>query len=284
MTLIAVSLLLISAFLHTTWNYLLKQANEKFVATWWSLLLGSSVLLPALFFTGLPAREIWFLLLLSVVFEVGYYVLLSTAYRDLDFSMVYPIARGTAPAIVAIVSVTIFGEKISSFGYAGLAIIIGGLMIVGGSNLVSSKREKPGLNGIVIAFALSFLIAMYTLIDGNAVKKTSPFPYAVLIFFLAPVFMSPVVLKKYGWGMLKTELTAHWVRILSIGFLMVGAYILVLTAYVLSPISYASAIREVSVILGAFEGWKFLGEKFGKWRLTGSILIFSGIIVIAIFG
>lgn len=284
MTIAAVSLLFFSAFLHTTWNYLLKQANEKFIATWWSLLLGSSVLLPFLFLTGLPQRQVWLLLILSVVFETGYYVLLSTAYRDLDFSIVYPIARGTAPAIVAIISVTVLGEQLSSGGYIGLVIIIGGLLIIGGSNLIHSKREKPDTKGVVLAFLLSFLIAMYTLIDGKAVKQTNPFPYAVMIFFLCPVFMSPVVVKKYGWQQLKTELREHWVRILSIGFLMVGAYILVLTAYALSPVSYASAVREVSVVLGAFAGWKILGEKFGGWRLTGSILIFCGILVIAFYG
>lgn len=284
MPIIALIMLLCSALLHTTWNYLLKQSNEKYIATWWSILLGSSLLLPILLLTGFPNKQIWPLLLLSVLFETGYYILLSTAYRDHDFSLVYPIARGSAPAIIALISVLYLKEQLSYGGYIGLAIIIGGLLIIGGSNFFASRPEKPGLKGIFIAFSMAILIAFYSLIDGNAVKHTSPFPYAVMVFFLSPLLMTPVLIQKYGLKLLNEELRDHWIRILSIGLLMVGAYILVLGAYVLSPISYASAVREVSVILGAVVGWKLLGEKFGGWRLTGSVLIFCGILVIAIFG
>jgi len=80
------------------------------------------------------------------------------------------------------------------------------------------------------------------------------------------------------------ELSAHRWRLLAIGALTIGAYSLALWAYSISPLGYAGAIREVSVVMAAFAGWQFLGERLGGLRVLGAIIIFAGILVIAIFG
>ena len=83
---------------------------------------------------------------------------------------------------------------------------------------------------------------------------------------------------------LKSELVAHRVGVFSIGLLTICSYLLALVAYSMAPISYAGAIREVSVVLGALAGWRFLGERMGAWRVAGAVIIFSGILVVALFG
>jgi drug/metabolite transporter (DMT)-like permease len=285
MPIFAIALLFISATLHTTWNILLKQAGEKYIATWWSILVGSAIFLPALIFTGLPLRETWGLLLISVLAETAYYITLSTAYRDADFSLVYPLARGSAPAFIALWALLFLGEKPSLGGSLGLGIIILGLLIVGGSAFVQARSQKaPHLRGIVLALLLSLFISIYTVIDGAAVKRTPAFPYATLVFFLPPALSTPLVLKKYGWQTLKTEWNSQRLRLGAIGVLTVSAYLLALAAYSLAPVSYAGAIREVSVVMGAFAGWKFLGERLGGWRVVGAAVIFAGILVIAAWG
>jgi len=284
MPILAVALLFGSAILHTSWNLLLKQAGEKYIATWWAILFGSAVFLPFLFITGLPVREVWLLLLASVLVEAGYYITLSTAYRDADFSLVYPLARGTAPALIAIWSVVFLGERMTRAGALGLGIIVMGLLLVGGGNLFQRRREKLHIRGIVLALTLAVLISIYSTIDGAAVKHTPAFSYAVMIFFLAPVLTAPVMFHHYGWQMLKTELAGHRLRIVSIGLLTVSAYLLALAAYAMAPVSYVGAVREVSVVLGALAGWRFLGERFGGWRLAGSLVMFCGILVIALLG
>jgi drug/metabolite transporter (DMT)-like permease len=280
---IAIALLLFSAILHTTWNLLLKQTDDKYIATWWAVLVGSLLFLPVLFFTGLPAKETWVLLVASVCIEVVYYALLSAAYTDSDFSLVYPLARGTAPAFIALWSVWFLGETLSPGGLAGLIIVVLGLLIVGGSGLFITP-EKPHLKGILLALTIALLISFYSAIDGAAVKQTSALPYAVLVFFLAPAFASPVVIKRYGWQRLTSVWKTNRNRLILIGLLTVCAYLLVLAAYSMAPISYSGAIREVSVVLGAFAGWRFLNEKLGGWRLFGSTVIFLGILVIAFLG
>lgn len=281
---IAIFLLLIAAILHTIWNLLLKQAGEKYIAIWWSVFLGSALFLPVVFFLGVPSQSVWVMLFISVLVEIAYYIILSTAYRDADFSMVYPLARGAAPAFLAIWSATFLGERLSSNGLFGLAVIIAGLLIVGASNLIRPHKEKVHLRGMALALFLALLISIYSAIDGAAVKRTPALAYGVLIFFFPPVLTTPLMFRHFGWQVLKTELITHWRRMISIGVLMVLAYLLGLMAYSISPVSYTGAIREVSVVLGALAGWVFLKERMGGWRLFGSFIIFLGILVIALWG
>jgi len=284
MPITALVLLFASAILHTTWNLLLKQAGEKYITTWWAVLIGSAVFLPFLFFTGLPARETWHLLLISVLVETAYYATLSSAYNDSDFSLIYPMARGATPALIAVWSVFFLGEKLTCGGLLGLVIIISGLLLIGGSTLFQGKGQKPHLRGILFALLLALLISIYSTIDGAAVKLTPAFSYAVLVFFLSPALTAPLMFKRYGWHTLKNELFADSKRVIAIGFLTVGAYLLALGAYTIAPISYSGAIREVSVVMGAFAGWRLLGDRLGGWRLGGAIIIFAGIILIALWG
>lgn len=280
---LAVVLLLLSAILHTTWNLLLKQTDEKFISTWWAVLVGSVIFLPALLFTGFPARQTWILLLASVCIEVIYYGLLSRAYSDSDFSLIYPLARGSAPAFIVLWSTIFLGEALSSGGWVGLVVIILGLFIVG-SNGVLSTQTKPHTAGILLAIMIALLISIYTVIDGAAVKQTSAFPYAIVVFFLAPVLTSPLVIRNYGRQRLIEVWNQNRGRITAIGLLTVCAYLLALAAYSIAPVSYAGAIREVSVVLGALAGWRFLGEKMGRQRLMGSVIIFIGVLIIASAG
>jgi drug/metabolite transporter (DMT)-like permease len=284
MSIFAIALLIGSALLHTAWNLLLKQAGDKFIATWWSTLLGAAIFMPLLFFTGLPPREVWPLLLASILAEACYYITLATAYRDADFSLVYPLARGAAPGLIAMWSVLFLGEKLTVGGMLGLGIIVVGLFIVGGSNLIQQGDEKPHLRGVFLALTLAFIISVYSALDGLAIKHTSAIPYAVLIFLGPPLLTAPIMLRLYGWTMLKEQFDLQRVRFLGIGFLIVGAYILVLLVYAIEPVSYSSAVREFSVVLGALAGWRFLGERMGGWRVLGAIVIFAGILVIAVFG
>ena len=99
---LAIILLLLGATLHTTWNLVIKQARDKYIVTWWVVVIGGAASLIALFFTGLPPRSLWGLAFLSVGVEAVYFLTLSYAYGDHDFSLVYPIAGGAAPAFLAL--------------------------------------------------------------------------------------------------------------------------------------------------------------------------------------
>lgn len=138
--------------------------------------------------------------------------------------------------------------------------------------------------GITIALLIALVISIYTLIDGFAVKHGPALPYGLTIFVLMPVLTTPVLVHHYGWERMIEG--RHWkpARLILVGFLGVIAYMFALFAYSIAPVNYSEAIREVSVVLGAFAGWQFLGEKLGKIRVLGAAVIFVGIVLIAVYG
>jgi drug/metabolite transporter (DMT)-like permease len=284
MPILAIALLFLSASLHTLWNLLLKQSRQKYIASWWIVTIGALMFMPGLFFTGLPPQEIWLVALLSAGLEAAYMLTLSLAYRNSDFSLVYPMARGTAPAFLLLWSLLFLHEKLTGWGLVGLVMIISGLILTGTSSLIQNRRNLPNIKGIAAALVTALFISVYTFVDGIAVKRTPSLPYGLLMFTLIPVWSTPIVLKRYGWLQVIGEWKVQPGRFLITGFFGVLAYLIALYAYSFAPISYSGAIREVSVVLGALAGWYFLNEKLGSVRVIGAFIIFFGILTIALFG
>jgi len=284
MPIFAIILLVTGAFLHTAWNLLLKQSGEKYIATWWLVTIGGAASLIALFFTGLPPREIWIFAFFSILAETLYFLTLSYAYRENDFSLIYPIARGAAPAFLALWSYLFLRERLTHGGLIGLGLIIGGLVVIGASALLRGGLNKVHFRGVAAALLLALLISTYTAIDGAAVKHGLVLSYALLVFALVPVPVTPFVFRQYGWARLKEAWNAQPVQLSMAGLLGIVAYLFALAAYSIAPLSYSGAIREVSVVIGAFAGWQFLGEKMGGLRVIGAAVIFAGIMMIALYG
>jgi drug/metabolite transporter (DMT)-like permease len=281
---IAILFLLVSALLHTTWNLLLKLAREKYIASWWMVVSGGIASLIGLFFTGLPPRQMWIFALFSVFAEAIYFLLLSYAYNDSDFSLVYPLARGAAPAFLAVWSIVLLHERPTDGGMFGLGLIICGLFIIGAGSLWKSSLRSIHFKGIAAALMVALLISIYTAIDGTAVKHGPTLPYALLVFTLIPLPVTPFILRQYRWSYLKQIWNEQRLRLSMIGLLGIIAYLFALAAYSIAPLSYSGAIREVSVVIGALAGWQFLKEAMGGMRLAGALVIFTGILMIAVLG
>jgi drug/metabolite transporter (DMT)-like permease len=284
MPILAIALLLASATLHALWNLILKQSPVKYIAMGWQVIISGVISFFALFFTGLPPRSMWLFALISMILEAIYFILLSFAYSDHDFSLVYPVARGAAPALVVLWSILFLHEIPSTGGFIGIATIILGLIIIGATGFLQPHQGKAQFKGIAIALLIALVISMYTLIDGFAVKHGPALPYGLSMFALLPILTTPIIVHHYGKEQFRSARQKQPARLILIGFLGVIAYLFALFAYSLAPVNYSEAIREVSVVLGAFAGWQFLGEKLGKIRILGAGVIFAGIILIAVFG
>jgi drug/metabolite transporter (DMT)-like permease len=285
MPLSALGLLLLAAVLHALWNLLVKRAGEKQIFTWWALVVGVVCFSPLVIFgTALPGRA-WPYLLGSAVMEAVYFIALTLAYKLGDFSLVYPLARGMAPALLAVWAALFLGERPTPLGLVGLGILLVGLLVVG-SGAWWAQRKVAAVSRLALAATLlvAFSISIYTVIDGAAVRFTDPSPYTVVVLGLSAVFTAPAVFARYGQKAMWAEWRANWPRILVVGVLMMVTFVLVLHAYTLAQVNYAGAIREVSVVFGALAGWLWLNEGFGVQRAFGSVLIFAGILVIALGG
>lgn len=315
-------LVITAAILHAGWNLFLKQVEEKYIITWWSLLISAILLSPLVVAGGWPDRAAWPYLIASALVEALYMIALISAYNLSDFSLVYPIARGAAPAFLALWTVLFLGETISPLGGVGLALIVGGLMVVGSSGLLAShpsasansnpdpkpteavttrnplrsslsnqfSNSAPASHsdnfrrfaGPLLAVLVAVLISIYSTIDGAAVKLTPATPYTVVMLGMTGLFFTPFAIRRNGWQHAVTVGRRYFWRILFIGGAGMLAYILVLNAYAIGQVSYAGAVREVSVVFGALAGWKLLGEGFGLQRAIGAAGIFAGIILIAL--
>lgn len=283
--LLAIGLLLVAAVLHATWNLLVKRAKEKQVMTWLALLVGVLLFFPIVIFRPIDILSIWPLVLSSALLEALYFIALLAAYKYGDFSLVYPMARGTAPALLLLWAALFLGERPTLPGIVGISLLVMGLIVVGG-NAWWSLRKTASLstNGLAIALGVALCISIYTTIDGAAVRRVDPLPYTVIVIALATAFMTPVFLTRFSKATIVREWRENWPRIIIVGIFSMLAYILVLTAYTFMRVSYAGAIREVSVVFAALLGWRWLHEEFGIARLVGSALIFAGILVIAFAG
>lgn len=280
----AISILLVSAVLHTAWNLLIKQAEDKYIVTFWMVTFGGLFALIALFFTGLPPRAMWLFAVVSVCVEVVYFISLSYAYHDNDFSLVYPVARGAAPAFIALWAFLFLHERLTTGGAIGLALIIGGLVVIGVNALTQANVTRVHFKGVAVALFIAFLISVYSTIDGSAVKNGYALPYVMTMFTLVPFVISPFIFRRYGWARIREVLVKQPVRVPLAGVLGVLAYLMAVFAYSIAPLSYAGAVREVSVVFGALTGWWLLNEKLGGVRVVGAFVIFAGVLIIAAFG
>ena len=283
MLLLALALLLISAVLHATWNLFVKRAKEKQVMLWLALLVGALIYLPLAVFNPIDVLSVWPFILSSAIMEAIYYLVLIRAYQNGDFSLVYPMARGTAPALLAVWAALFLGERPTLLGVIGISLLVLGLIIVGGKVWWSlRKAAKLSTNALGMALGVALCISIYSTIDGAAVHRVNPLPYTVIVIAFAAAIITPAILLRYGKAAISEEWRTNWPRIVIVGIFTLMAYMLALKSFTIIRVSYAGAIREVSVVFAAFLGWKLLNEELGAIRLVGSGLIFAGILVIAL--
>jgi uncharacterized membrane protein len=285
MPLDALLLVLLSAVMHTGWNILVKQAQNRQVFTWWALLAGATVFIPfILISTSLPGA-LWPYVIVSALAEAAYFVALLRAYQYGDFSLVYPIARGAAPAMLAAWAIIFLDERPQPGGWIGLSLLLVGLVLVGGGRVwLHRSRSIFRTPGLGAALLVALFISIYSAIDAAGVRLVSPIVYGILVLGLGAVFTAPVVFIRYGYRAVLSVARTHWLRILSVAALMMLTYIIVLQAYAIARASYVGALREVSVVFAAWVGWRWMGESFGAVRMTGGLLIFAGIVLIAVAG
>lgn len=281
----ALLFLLTAAVLHAGWNLLVKNAGEKLIFTWWAWLVGTAFYVPLLAFTPALPRAVWPYVLAAGLAQMLYSLALTRAYSIGDFSQVYPLARGAAPALLALWAALFLGERLTRGGLLGIALLLLGLLVVGGLfTRARAAAQRLSSSAVVAALGVALCISTYSAIDGAAVQIAAPITYTVFEFIAATLFMTPVVLLRYPRALVLREWRLNWSRIVVVGVLMQLAYGLVLLAYSRGHVSYAGAIREVSVVFAALIGWRWLGEGFGPPRVAGALLIFSGILVIALLG
>ena len=289
MTSTALILVLASAGLHATWNFLYKSARDKQA---FSLLFGLSSLVlfsPAallLLATNPVPLEGWLLVGLSGLVHTFYYVTLGRGYSTGHLSLVYPLARGTTPLLVAVWALAFLGERITPQGLAGILAVVAGVYTLHLKELSWRGLAYPftsALGGATsIALLAGLFASMYTTVDKVAVGFAHPF----LVQYLATVvfcgIFGPYVLRVRGMETVRSEWNLNRNSVIVVSIILTLAYTLVLFAMTMSNVSYVAAAREVGVVFGALLGTLFLREPYGRAKLGGSAAIAVGVMLIGL--
>lgn len=271
--------LLSSAAIHAFWNLLLKTTQHRRPVVWWALIVTNFCCAVILIARPHSIAPVWPLLLVSAVLEASYYLILTAAYQVGDFSLVYPVARGTAPGLLALWAILVLAERPSSWGVLGILLIATGIGVVGWAGRIG----KPS-KALALALLLALVISVYSIIDGVAVRRVDAVDYTAAMFFVVTLLLTPVLMGQEGWAGIRGVLRLEPSRIVTIGVLQLAGYLIVLWVYSRAPVSYGGAIRESSILVGALLGWRFLGEPFGGRRVVGALVIVAGILLIAVRG
>jgi drug/metabolite transporter (DMT)-like permease len=271
-------LVLLSAGLHASWNLIVKRQSDKLFSGWLTSLVPSVLLAPALVFTGLPPSDVWPILGTSGLVHTAYMIALVQAYTHGDLSVVYPVARGTAPLLVALCAPVLLGERLTPLAILGVASVGGGIAWLG----LSARRAAGTCRGLLWALATAGTIAAYSMLDKVGVSRTHPLAYVIVVLGLNGVGMTPYVLWQRDRRRLWALWRETWPSAVTGGLLSLVAYLLVLTAMRLTQVSYVAALRETSVVFAAALGARVLGEPYGGRRIVASVVVACGLFLLVL--
>jgi uncharacterized membrane protein len=288
-----IAIVAVSAALHVAWNVRLKTAGDPLRAATVGMLAATVGIVPvgvgAWFALGRPEIPVEGVALgvLSGVVEAGYFVLLSAAYRRGDLSVVYPIARGTAPLLAVAIGVGLFGERLGLAGSVGVVLLLAGFLILQ-QPWQALRRDGRGFDpAIGFALATGVTIATYSAIDRLGSRLISPLSYAAILWVTAAIVLL-VWVRFVAGGDLMAGGRAQ-VRSAAIGgWLTLAAYLLILWALSVAPLSGVAPLRESASVFAAAWGSVRLGEAVGRReagrRIGASALIVTGAILLAVAG
>lgn len=277
MTALTASIVLFAAFLHAFWNAVVKGAGDKTLVLG-LIALGHVVpgvalvaLAPAPDFASAPY------IIASTIIHWGYYLLLNVAYRTGDLSIVYPIARGLAPVLIALGAQVWVGERLPGLAWVGILCVSGGIMVL----TRGVFRSGVHLAGLAAAFGAAVIVASYSIVDGVGVRLSGS-----AIGYIGWLFTAELIVAIFIFSTRWDRLRAMPPRTIWLGFfggvVSGAAYGLVLYAKTLAPLGIVSALRETSVIFAAMIGVMWFGEGPKRNRLLAATIVACGIILIGL--
>lgn len=266
-------LVLFAALLHASWNAIVKRGTDTLLTT--ILVTGSAAVIAAigLPFLPAPATQSWPWLAASTLLQVGYYVLVARTYQLTDMSASYPLMRGCAPILVALVSTLLLGERLAWIAWAGIALICLGILCMT-RGLPRQHAWLPLLNAGVIA--------TYTLVDAWGARHSGAAVSYTLWLFLLSGLPLPLWALCTRAGALRDYARRNWGYGIVGGFGTLISYGLALWAMTVAPVAMISALRETSILFGMLISAWILHERVTRQRWIAAGLIVLGAVVLRI--
>ena len=305
-----IALVAVSAVLHLAWNVRLKTAGDPLRAATIGMMAASVGIVPLGFavwwvqgHVTLPVEGI-VLGVASGFVEAAYFILLSAAYRRGDLSVVYPVARGTAPLLAVLIGVVVLGERLGVPGSIGVVMLLAGFLILqrpwraialarssaaggesGARAAAAGARRAAADSAILFALATGVMIATYTAIDRVGTRQIDVVVYAAILWATCSVVLALWVafvaggdLLRYGPAAARRAAVGGWLTLI--------AYLCILVALSVAPLSGVAPLRESATVFAAAWGSVRLGEASDRSeavrRIGASALIVGGALLLAV--
>jgi drug/metabolite transporter (DMT)-like permease len=277
------SLVVAAAVCHAIWNLYAKRAADGGPVFVWLNSAASTVIYAPLMLAVViisPPQWSWLLpmaMLVTGVLHLGYSVVLQRGYQHGDMSVVYPLARGTGPALSVTFAIVVFGERPGLLGVLGAAGVVLGILIIGLGRSSGTRLSA----GVGYGLLTGVLIAGYTVWDAWAV---GPLAISPILFDWGNNFSRSLMLGPYALRR-RDEIRRVWrehrTAILVVSIIAPAAYILVLFAYRYAPVSLVAPARELSIVIGSVLAWLLLREQQAGRRITGAAVVLLGVVALA---
>ena len=266
---------LLAALLHASWNAMIKGGSDVLLDTATIVAGAGVVALPFLFIVPLPAPASWPYIFGSILAHLAYYFLMVNAYRTGELSLVYPLMRGVAPLITALLGLIWLRELPAPIGWLGMLMISIGVIALA----LRPPANAPVLagHGRAVSFALSnaAVIAVYTIIDGTGARLAGdPWSYIVWLFVLDAIPFSIYMLLTRKRQFTAALVERRWHGLIG-GALSAAAYAISVWAMTKAPVALVASLRETSVLFATLIGARLLKEKLTarRWAGVGAVVI-----------
>ena len=273
-----IAAVLAAALLHAAWNSIAHGIGDRligFALIGVADLVGGGVLAA---FAGLPPAGAWPYIVASAVLHIAYNLMLLASYQLGEFSQTYPLARGTAPLLVALASVLLLHRPLAAQDLAGIIAVSAGLI---GLVLAGGLPGRKDVPAVAAAVATGLLIALYTVIDGLGVAQGPLIAYIGWMFFLQGPALPVLAVLRRG-RRLPALLRRHAVAGLAGGVISLAAYSIVLWAQTSGALAPIAALRESSIVFGALIGALFLHEPLGHRRAAAAGVVLAGVLLLSL--
>jgi drug/metabolite transporter (DMT)-like permease len=272
-----------AAVLHALWNSLVKSASDKFLSSAVVAIWCGVVALLAVLVLPRPADAALPFIVASAAIHIVYFLLVGQLYHSADLSVAYPMMRGLAPLIAAVIALTTLGEAPGPIASLGVAALVAGVLTMGASGLAHGRINR---RTIIVAVANSAVIAIYSVIDGQGARLSGAgaafaFAYNSWADALTALAYLPLILFLRGRHA-AAAFTQGWRRGLVGGLAAFLGYAIVVWAMTRAPIAAVAALRETSVVFAAIIGVAALREPFHAQRAIAALVILAGVILLRI--
>ena len=282
---VALALVLCAALLHAVVSAMQKGRFDPWTArAAIDLSYGIMVAPIALFVVPPPEPEVIPVLVLALVAHSVYKTLQAMAFRRGNYTLVYPVVRGTGPLVAVVAAGFVFGEVFAPLQWTGVLLLTGGIFGLAAFNLLEIRvKRQELLLAVSLAMLTGIAVAGYTMIDAYGIRATeNPFTFLAWLFFMDGFYMPAVWLIRYR----QPEIARQW-RALSVfgvvgGIVAVASFGSVMLATRFDQVGEVAVLRETSTIFAAVIGRLFLRETVGAKRFLLIASIAAGALLVEI--